>query len=121
MHAEVVNATSRLMQQIYVATCVYSRAGQACLSTGWPGLNSWSRCGASVQLQSLAVLPNWNTHDYVARQQMQMLVDRLFHQIDTANTKAVAFMSDVVRVSILLASDAPVDGVITGAVTRHHT
>jgi hypothetical protein len=48
---------------------------------------------------------------------MQMLVDWLFQQIDTSNSTAVAYMSDVVRVAILLASDAPVNDVISGAVT----
>jgi len=75
-------------------------------------------------MQSLAVLPNWNPanpqeylQSYVPRQQMQMLVDWLFQQIDTTVSSAVAFMSDVVRVAILLASDAPVDEIIGGAVT----
>jgi hypothetical protein len=46
-----------------------------------------------------------------------MLVDWLFQQIDTTVPNAIAFMSDVVRVSILLASDAPVNTVIGGAIT----
>ena len=46
-----------------------------------------------------------------------MLVDWLFQQIDTTIPNAVAFMSDVVRVAILLASDAPVNQVVGGAVT----
>jgi hypothetical protein len=118
VHAEVVNATSRLMQQISgVATCLYARAGQALPIDRLAWAQFLSGLGLSIQLQSLAVLPNWNTQDYISRQQMQMLVDWLFQQIDTTNSSAVAFMSDVVRVSILLASDAPVDGVITGAVT----
>ncbi len=119
VHAEVVNQTSRLMQQISgVATCLYTRAGQAdpIFRLAWAEFLRGT--GISIQMQSLAVLPNWNTsQDYVTRQQMQMLVDWLFQQIDGANSSAVAFMSDVVRVSILLASDAPVDNVISGAVT----
>jgi hypothetical protein len=101
VHAEIVNKTSSILQQISsVGTCLYVRAGQM----------------LSIQLQSLAVLPGWNSIDYIPRQQMQMLVDWLFQQIDTTNAKAVAFMSDVVRVSILLASDAPVATVIGGAI-----
>jgi hypothetical protein len=118
VHAEVVNATSRLMQQISsVATCVYARANQALPIYRLAWAEFLRGLGLTVQLQSLAVLPNWNIQDYVARQQMQALVDWLFQQIDPDNSTAVAFMSDVVRVSILLASDAPVDGVISGAVT----
>jgi hypothetical protein len=117
VHAEVVNATSRIVSQVSsVATCLYARANQAepIDRLAWaeflrgPGLN--------VQMQSLAILPSWNTLDYVFRQQMQMLADWLFLQIDSTNSAAVGFMSDVVRVAILLASDAPVDNVIEGAV-----
>ncbi len=118
VHAEVVNATSRLMQQISsVATCLYARACQALPIDRLAWAEFLSGTGLSIQMQSLAVLPNWNTQDYVTRQQTQMLVDWLFQQIDTTNGNAVAFMSDVVRTSILLASDAPVSQVIGGAVT----
>ncbi len=118
VHAEIVNATSRLMQQISsVATCVYARANQALPVNRLAWAEFLRGQGLTVELQSLAVLPSWNTQDYIARQQMQLLVDWLFQQIDATNSTAVAFMSDVVRVAILLASDAPADEVINGAVT----
>ena len=118
VHAEVVNATSRLMQQISsVATCLYARACQALPADRLAWAEFLLGVGLSIQLQNLAVLPNWNSQDYVTRQQTQMLVDWLFQQIDTNVPSAVSFMSDVVRVSILLASDAPVNAVIGGAVT----
>ena len=47
---------------------------------------------------------------------MQMLVDWLFLQIDNTNSSAMAFMSDVVRTAILLASDVPIDNIIPGNV-----
>ncbi len=118
VHAEIVNATSRIMTQISnVATCLYTR-----VSTTDPEYRlAWAEFlrgpGLSLQLQSLAVLPNWTQQEYVARDQMQMLVDWLFQQIDTGNSAAVAFTSDVVRVCILLASHAPVDEIITSALT----
>jgi hypothetical protein len=118
VHAEVVNATSRLMRQISsVATCVYARSNQALPIHRLAWAEFLRGAGLTVELQSLAILPQWNTQDYVARQQMQMLVDWLFHQIDPANSSAVGFMSDIVRVAILLASDAPADAVINGAVS----
>lgn len=118
VHAEVANATARLLQQISsVATCLYARAGQMLPISRLAWAEFLRGPGLSLELQSLAVLPGWNTIDYVQRQQMQMLVDWLFLQIDNNNSSAVAFMSDVVRVSILLASDAPVNTVISGAVT----
>ena len=118
VHAEVVNATTRLMTQISsVATCLYTR-----VSATDPAYRlAWAEFlrgpGLSLQLQSLAVLPNWTQQEYVARDQMQMMVDWLFQQIDTSNSATVAYMSDVVRVCILLASHAPVDDIITSALT----
>jgi hypothetical protein len=117
VHAEVVNITARLVQQISsVATCLYARAGQALPINRLAWAEFLRGAGVSIQLRSLAVLPNWNSLDYVSRQQMQMLVDWLFLQIDSSSLDAMAFMSDVVRVAILLASDAPVNSVIAGAV-----
>jgi hypothetical protein len=122
VHAEVTNATARLMQQVSsVATCLYARANQALPIDRLAWAEFLRGQGLTVELQSLAVLPNWNTQDYVSRRQMQMLVDWLFLQIDASMTDAVAFMSDVVRVSILLASDAPANTVIAGAVTLTST
>jgi hypothetical protein len=106
------------MQQISsVATCLYARACQALPADRLAWAEFLMGVGLTIQLQNLAVLPNWNSQDYVTRQQTQMLADWLFQQIDTSILNAVAFISDVVRVAILLASDAPVDGVIGGAVT----
>jgi hypothetical protein len=118
VHTEVVNATATLLQQISsVATCLYARANLALPIDRLAWAEFLRGQGLTIELQSLAVLPNWNTQDYVSRQQMQMLVDWLFLQVDSSISNAVAFMSDVVRVAILLASDVPVNNVIAGAVT----
>jgi hypothetical protein len=118
VHAEIVNATSRLLTQISnVATCLYTR-----VSATDPELRlAWAEFlrgpALSLQLRSLSVLPKWTQQQYIARDQMQMLVDWLFQQIDTGNPATVAFMSDVVRVCILLASHAPVDQIISSELT----
>ncbi len=117
VHAEISNATARAVQQISsVATCLYTRVSAALPieRLGWA--EYLSGAGISVQLQSLAILPGWNQLAYVDRQQMQMLVDWLFLQIDTSIPAATAFMSDVVRTAILLASDVPIDNIIPGSV-----
>ena len=117
VHAEVVNATSQSLQQISgVATCLYTRVGQAAPVARLAWAEFLRGTGAGVGLSSLAVLPGWNSQDYVDRQQMQLLVDWLFQQVDPANQVAFALMSDVVAVAILLASHAPVDNIIAGAV-----
>jgi len=117
VHAEVVDATSRSLQQISsVATCLYTRVGQVLPVDRLAWAEFLRGSGASVRLSSLAVLPGWNSQSYVDRQQMQLLVDWLFQQIDATNETAAALMSDVVAVAILLASHAPVDTIIAGAV-----
>lgn len=115
VHAEVSNAVARLIQQISsVATCLYTRVSIEQPTNRLTWANLLTGPGLSVQLQSLAVLPGWNELAYSDRQQMQMLVDWLFLQIDTTVAAAIAFMSDVVRTAILLASDVPVDNIIPG-------
>ena len=117
VHTEVSNATSRLIQQICgVATCLYTRVSVALPIYRLAWAEYLRGAGLSVQLQSLAVLPNWNEQSYIDRQQMQLLVDWLFQQIDTGIPAATAFMSDVVRTAILLASDVPIDNIIPGSI-----
>ncbi|MGD0095925.1 MAG: hypothetical protein ABSB60_05485 [Terracidiphilus sp.] len=117
VHTEVSNAVARLVQQISsVATCLYTRVSIALPIDRLAWAEYLSSAGSSVQLQSLAILPSFNQLSYADRQQMQMLVDWLFLQIDTTNTAAVAYMSDVVRTAILVASDVPIDNVISGNV-----
>jgi hypothetical protein len=117
VHTEISNAVARLIQQISsVATCLYTRISIALPIDRLAWAEYLSGAGLSVQLQSLAVLPSFNQLSYTDRQQMQMLGDWLFLQIDTTNTAALAFMSDVVRTAILVASDVPIDNIISGNV-----
>jgi hypothetical protein len=119
VHAEISNVVSRLIQDISsVAACLYTRISIALPvdRLAWAEYLRGST-GLSSHLQSLAILPNWNQLPYVDRQQMQLLVDWLFQQIDTGNFAATTFMSDVVRTAILLASDVPIDNIIPGKIT----
>jgi hypothetical protein len=117
VHTEISNAVARLIQQISsVTTCLYTRVSIALPIDRLAWAEYLRGSGLSVQLQSLAVLPSFNQLSYTDRQQMQMLVDWLFLQIDTTNTAAAAFMSDVVRTAILVASDVPIDNIISGNV-----
>lgn len=119
VHTEVSNAVARLIQQISsVATCLYTRVSAALPIDRLAWAEFLRGSGASVALQSLAVLPSWNSLSYTDRQQTQMLVDWMFQQIDTTNNQATAFMSDVVRTAILLASDVPLDNIVAGSVLQ---
>ncbi len=118
VNAETASAVSRIQQQISsVAGCLYARANSALPVDRLAWAEFLRGPGLTIRLQNLAVLPNWNAQPYADRQQMQLLVDWLFAQIDGANPDALAYMSDVTRVCILLASHAPVNDVIAGAVT----
>ena len=121
IHAEIAAAAARSMQQISsVATCLYMRVGQA-LPIDRLVWAQYLEAHSSVSLRSLAVLPGWNSQNYTDRQQMQMLVDWLFQQVDATDLNAPTLMNDVVAVAILLASDAPVNEIIAGAVAAKTT
>ncbi|MGD0939025.1 MAG: hypothetical protein ABR905_04875 [Terracidiphilus sp.] len=115
VHTEISNSVARLVQQISsVATCLYTRVSIALPIDRLAWAEYLSGAGLSVQMQSLGILPSFNQLSYTDRQQMQMLVDWLFLQIDNTNSAAMAFMSDVVRTAILVASDVPIDNIISG-------
>jgi len=117
VHAEVVNATSTSLQEISnVATCLYTHVGQTLPIDRLAWAEFLRNNAGPYVLGNLAVLPGWNSQNYIDRQQMQLLVDWMFAQIDATNQTAAALMNDVVAVAILLASQAPVDDIIAGAV-----
>ena len=67
-------------------------------------------------MASLAILPSFNQLSYTDRQQMQMLVDWLFLQIDNTNSAAMAFMSDVVPEPSCSQQRSHIDNIISGSV-----
>jgi len=116
IHAEIAIATARLVQQVSsVAACLYTRVGLALPADRLQWAEFLRGQGASENLNNLGILPGWSTQEYIDRQQMQLLVDWLFQQIDRTNNSTMAFFSDVVRTCILLASHAPASAVIPGA------
>ncbi len=120
VHPEITSAASRSLQQISsVATCLYTRVGQALPVDRLQWANFLN--DGVVSLRNLAVLPGWNTQNYTDRQQMQLLVDWLFQQIDSSDSTAVSLLNDLIATAILLASQAPVDGIIAGAVALRTT
>lgn len=117
VHAEISNKVTTLIQQISnVATCLYTRASIALPVDRLAWAEYLQGPGASVGLRSLATLPQWNDLTYIDRQQMQLLVDWLFGQIDGNNPSATAYVSDVARTAILLASDVPIDHIVPAGV-----
>lgn len=119
VHAEISGAASQWLTQVStVATCLYTRVGQVQPIDRLAWAQYVGAQGASAALANLAVLPGWTGQDYLDRQQMQLIVDWLFQQVDASNATAYGLMNDVVAVAILLASQAPVDDIIAGAVAQ---
>jgi hypothetical protein len=119
VHSEISNAVAKIVQQVSsVATCIYTRVSSALPIDRLAWAEYLRGPGASVSLASLANLPNWNSLSYTDRQQMQLLADWLFQQINASYPDASFFMSDVIRTAILLASDVPLDNVIPTPILR---
>jgi hypothetical protein len=74
--------------------------------------------GGTPSLRRLGNLARWGEIPYVDRYQMQAFVDWLFSRINPTEPRAEALMNDVVRMCLLLASDAPVGRIIAGRLPR---
>ncbi len=112
----IVRPVARLIDEITgVAACIYDRASQALPAIRLAWADAFYLESDAADLHDLSVLPRWSELQYEQRREMQMLASWLFAQIDQAIPVAMQFMSDVVRVAILLASDAPVTEIIQGS------
>lgn len=113
----VTRAAARLFQEIDgVAGCLYQRVSalDPVFRLRWAEV--LADAAMHTDLHDLSVLPTWASVDYVQRREMQSYVDWLFAQLEPSIAEAGGFMSDLVRVCILLASHAPVDEIIHGEV-----
>jgi hypothetical protein len=69
-------------------------------------------------LRRLGSLARWGEIPYIDRYRMQAFVDWLFSRINATEPRAESLMNDVVRMCLLLASDAPVGRIIAGRLPR---
>jgi hypothetical protein len=77
-----------------------------------------SQFDAPVNLRNLGSLPRWNEIDYIERREMQGHVDWLFGRVNPRYGDALSIINDLVRVALLLASEAPVDQLIAGKLRK---
>ena len=77
-----------------------------------------SQFDEAPSLRRLGSLARWGEIPYVDRYQMQAFVDWLFSRINPTEPRAESLMNDVVRMCLLLASDAPVGRIIAGRLPR---
>ena len=117
VHLEIAHEIASLIQNVSkIATALYIRISATRPIERLEWAEYLRGAGRNASLRSLSILPKWEAQEYIDRQQMQLLADWLFTQIDPTIPGAVAYMSDLVRTAVLLASHAPVDDVIAGEV-----
>jgi hypothetical protein len=111
-------AARELDDALKVAASLHRALGQVkpALRLAWA--EALSQYDQAADLRDLFALPRWGEVEYLARREMQALVDWLFGRVDVRRAEALALVSDVVRVCILLASHSPVNALVPGLVTR---
>jgi hypothetical protein len=119
----VVNqgAARELEQILRTATCLYVRFGEVLpgIRLGWA--ERLSQHDTPVLLRDLNALPRWGEIPFLDRREIQTLTDWLYGRVDSQQPDAVAMISDLVRVCLLLASHAPVNRIIAGRVAKPTT
>ncbi len=91
----------------------------ALLRLGWA--ERYSQFDRATSFRDLSALLRWNEVEFTLRRELQLLTDWLYARVNTGMAEAVALMDDLVRVCLLLASHAPVDQLVTGAVAEPTT
>jgi hypothetical protein len=109
-------AAQELEQMSRAAVCLYLQFVQILPSIRLDWAEKLSQFDTPFNLRNLHSLPRWNEIDFIERNQMQRLVDGLFGRIDTAYSDASNMINDLIRISLLLASHAPVNRLISGLV-----
>ena len=106
---------SRELENIQdVAVCLYARMADVAPAQRLLWADLLSEFDEFVSLKNLEVLPQWDQLDFELRRDLQRLNQWLFSRIDEQIPDVVSLMNDLVRVSILLASHAPVSSIING-------
>ena len=116
---DVAQAVSAELEQIEsVSACLYAAFSRILPVLRLEWTERLSQFDEAVDLHNLGSLPRWNEVEFTERRAMQELVDWLFARVDPAYADANALISNLIRVSLLLASHAPVDRIIAGSLPR---
>jgi hypothetical protein len=115
----VSRQASRLLDQMaQVAACLNDRFNDVPAPIRLDWAQRLSEFDDPINLRSLASLPRWGEIPYLDRRDIQTLADWLYQQMAVTTPAAIAFLNDLVRISILLASHAPVRQIINGNVIK---
>jgi hypothetical protein len=114
----IQQAANHLDNITHVATCLYTDFGDVLPVIRLDWAERLSQYDAPVNLRNLASLPRWGEIPLLQRREIQTLVDWLYQQVNPYRSDAIAFINDLVRVCILLASHAPINQIISGRLLR---
>lgn len=119
-HGEIVRVR-RLSQELEnisrVAACLYEKFGAVppIVRLAWVQQVSEEDEDA-MRLDQLSLLPDWESVDRIQRRDLQALIDWLFGRFAPDHDDGLAYVSDLVRVALLLSGHAPVKQVLDAVV-----
>lgn len=100
-----------------VATCLYEKFHEVPPIVRLAWVQQVSEEDENViRLDDLSKLPEWESVDRILRRDLQSLIDWLFGRFEPVHDDGLAYVSDLVRVALLLSGHAPVQQVLDGVV-----
>lgn len=101
-----------------VATCLHAEFALVTPALRLAWTERFSQFDPGARLDSLTNLPRWGELERPARRRFQEFVSFLFARIDRNDAEAFGLVNDLVRLTLLLASHAPVNQLIAGHVPQ---
>ncbi|MDZ4797559.1 MAG: hypothetical protein SGI92_05310 [Bryobacteraceae bacterium] len=122
VRADASRQAAQELENIYrVAACLYVHFSAVLPAIRLNWAERASQYDGPLDFRDLNSLPRWGSIDVLDRKEMQITVEWLFGRIDTNQPQAVTLMNDLVRVALLLASHAPVNQIVAGAIPKRTT
>ena len=116
---EVSRRAAQTFEEIgRIVACLHAEFSGVLPSIRLDWAETLSQFDEAPSLRRLGSLARWGEIPYVDRYQMQAFVDWLFSRINPTEPRVESLMNDVVRMCLLLASDAPVGRIIAGRLPR---
>jgi len=111
----VANRAATLFDELSrIAACLHEAFCTVLPSIRLDWAERLSQFDATPRLRNLAGLARWGEIDYAERRRLQAYVDWLFGQLRPGDTEAEDLINDVVHMTLLLASHAPVNRILSG-------
>ena len=118
-HPDLARAAANVLGQIEgVATCLHAEFAAVAPAIRLVWVERYSQFDRPAPLNNLTALPRYGSLDRAARRRFQSFVDWIFQRVNTAEKDAFNLINDLVRICLLLASHAPVKGLIAGHLPR---